>query len=174
MNPKGVSSGLDLVAMRSRGPRRRVTAPVDRYNAALVDTVPHAGTSGQQVCCLNHIRLLDPLDQFHAGRPIAVQYNLRYYSTASEALMRPSVVLLPLILLIPSALIAVSGAASESTDTGKSAFQPESDSRKSRTGNQKRREKYRGRDPENRTSDRRHAQESDGKRQGKGPVQTAS
>lgn len=63
--------------------------------------------------------IADPLDQFHAGRPIAVQYNLRYYSTASEALMRPSVVLLPLILLIPSALLAVSGAASESTDTSK-------------------------------------------------------
>lgn len=33
--------------------------------------------------------------------------------------MRPSVVLLPLILLIPTVLIAVSSAASESTDTGK-------------------------------------------------------
>lgn len=33
--------------------------------------------------------------------------------------MRASVVLLPVVLLIPTALIAVSGAASESTDTSK-------------------------------------------------------
>ena len=150
--------------MRSRGPRRRDTAPVDRYNAALLDTVPHASTTGQQVCWFR-VRLIHLI-------PDSIYRRHNPYTITKREVLDANSGLSPIPHISTGRISAYfrRGIGISASDQGQ--IKPGSNLRKYRTRNQESSEKHRGRNTENRTGDRRHIQETDGNRCGKRPGQS--